>query len=294
MKRHLHLRTPWLTVGFIGLASLAVALVLVFGLGPGNGSGSSGFEVVFIDVGQGDAELITIGGERLLIDGGRSGTLVVGRLRALGVTHLDAVLATHPDADHIGGLAAVLEAYGVRRVYVNGETNDTDAYAAFLEAASAQRSASIITLARGQAVALGGRELAVLNGSNGSAPANDQSIVLRLACGSVSVLFTGDAEAGAERSLIEAGLADHADVLKVGHHGSNASSSLPFLQAVHPEVAIISAGRTNQYGHPSPETLDRLRSVGAKILSTDTTTHDDSVTMKSDCTTYSFSDANTR
>lgn len=280
--------------GLVGLAGVAAALLLIFALGVGRASSRRGFEVVFIDVGQGDAELISTGGEWMLIDAGRTGSVIIGRLRALGVTHLDAVVATHPDADHIGGLAAVLGAYGVEHVYVNGEANNTDAYNAFLQAAAALRSASINTLARGQSVFLGRQELDVLNASTGSDRANDNSIVIRLACGSVSVLFTGDAEAGAERAMLDAGLATHVDVLKVGHHGSSASSSLPFLEAVHPSVAVISAGRTNQYGHPAPEVLQRLESLGAQIVSTDTSNRDDSITMKSDCSTYSFSQAGGR
>lgn len=103
------------------------------------------------------------------------------------------------------------------------------------------------------------------------------------------MLFTGDAEQPAEQSMLVVRLVQQTTVLKVGHHGSKSSISLPFLQAVRPEVAVISAGRVNQYGHPAPETLSKLASVGAKIVYTDTTAGDDSVTFTTNCQTYSFS-----
>jgi competence protein ComEC len=257
--------------------------------GGGNGGGGSGnwFTVAFLDVGQGDAILITINGERLLIDGGASSTLALTRLQALGVTDLDAILMTHPDADHIGGLAAVLGAFTVERIYLNGGTASTDVFATFMAAVNAE-GAEITTLSRGMTVPLGGLSLPVLHPVvTSTAQSNDNSLVVRLTCG--SVLFTGDAEVPAETSMLSAGLVTDVDVLKVGHHGSKSSSSLAFLQAAKPEVAVISAGRTNSYGHPATEVLDRLAIVGASLVYTDTTAADDTVVMSSDCSTYSFS-----
>jgi beta-lactamase superfamily II metal-dependent hydrolase len=108
-------------------------------------SALSGFQVVFLDVGQGDAELITVAGHRMLIDGGRSGATIVQRLNALGVTQLDAVVATHPDADHVGGLAAVLQEFVVDDIYVNGDSDTTESYSNFLAAAAAEPGALIHT-----------------------------------------------------------------------------------------------------------------------------------------------------
>jgi beta-lactamase superfamily II metal-dependent hydrolase len=214
---------------------------------------------------------------------------VIQRLQSAGVTSIDAVLATHPDADHVGGLAAVLGTFEVGRIYVNGDPSATQTYDEFLLAAAAEPGARVMTLSRGQTVPLGGLLLLVLNPSSASGDTNNDSIVLELTCGSVSVLFTGDAELSAEQSMISAGLVTRVNVLKVGHHGSNTASSLAFVQALSPEVAIISAGRSNAYGHPAPEALARLESVGAQFEYTDTTPGDDSVTMTSDCTTFSFS-----
>ncbi|MBI2766230.1 MAG: MBL fold metallo-hydrolase [Chloroflexi bacterium] len=249
---------------------------------------ATGFQVVFIDVGQGDATLITVGSQRLLIDGGRPEDLVTQRLQALGVTDLDAVVATHSDADHVGGLVRVLATFAVERIYVNGDPPDTQIYTDFLAAAATEPGAQVLTLSRGQSVTLGGLQLPVLNPASLSGDTNTDSVVLRLSCGTVSVQFEGDADQPAEQSMIAAGLAADVDVLKVGHHGSNTSSSLAFLQAEKPEVAVISAGLTNPYGHPAPETLARLATVGASLVRTDTTAGDDSVVMTSDCQTYSF------
>ncbi|MEX0784473.1 MAG: ComEC/Rec2 family competence protein, partial [Dehalococcoidia bacterium] len=251
---------------------------------------AQGFSVVFIDVGQGDATLITVNGERLLIDAGRTGGFIAARLQALGVMDLDAILATHPDADHIGGFPAVLGLYDVERIYLNGGASDSQTFATFMNAVEAE-DAQVATLTRGQSVALGGLQLPVLHPGVLTGNSNADSLVARLTCGSVDVLLTGDAEAPSESSMLAAGVLTDIDVLKVGHHGSNSSSTSAFLQAAKPEVAVISAGRTNQYGHPHAEVVTRLTSVGAALLYTDTTAANDSITMTSNCESYQFSAA---
>jgi beta-lactamase superfamily II metal-dependent hydrolase len=124
--------------------------------------GTTGFEVIFIDVGQGDATLITVGGQRLLIDGGRSKTTIKTRLQALGITDLDAIVATHPDADHIGGLTEVLAMYTVERIYLNGGTSTSQTFAEFMLAVNAE-GAQVTTLSRGQTIPLGGLQISVLH-----------------------------------------------------------------------------------------------------------------------------------
>ncbi len=178
--------------------------------------------------------------------------------------------------------------FKVERIYLNGDTSDTATWDGFVAAVNAE-GAKVITLRRGQNVPLGGLQLPVLHPPSLSGDSNIDSIVLRLTCGSVDVLFTGDAETPSETSMLGAGVVTDIEVLKVGHHGSNSSSSLPFLQTLQPEVAVISAGLNNQYGHPHADTLTRLASVGASPVYTDTTAGDDSVVMTSNCATYNFS-----
>jgi competence protein ComEC len=250
-------------------------------------AGTTSFRVNFIDVGQGDATLVTVDGQRLLIDGGRSGATIVQRLSALGVDDLDAVVATHPDADHVGGLAAVLAAYQVERIYVNGDPSTTQTYDDFLEAAEAE-GASPVVLTRGDRVPLGGLELFVLSPATVSGDTNNDSVVLRMSCGAVTVQFEGDAEVAAETSMLDSGLMTDVDILKVGHHGSNTASAEAFLVATHPEVGVISAGLNNQFGHPHQEIVARLASLGVELQYTDTTVGDDTKVLTSNCQAYSF------
>lgn len=206
------------------------------------------------------------------------------RLQALGATDLDAIMAAHPDADHVGGLA-----YSVERIYVDGDPATTQTYTDFLAAASAEPGAQVITSKRGDSIALGDLSLPVLAPVAPSGDTNNDSIVTRIGCGNVSVQFEGDAEAPEEQSMVSAGILSHVTVLKVGHHGSSTSSSVPFLNAVTPTFAVISAGLNNQYGHPTQQTLTALAAVGAQFEYTDTTAGDDSVTFTTNCSTYTWS-----
>jgi len=163
--------------------------------------------VHFIDVGQGDATLITAPtGERLLIDGGRSRPLIRERLRSLGVTELNAVIATHADADHLAGLLEVLDLYQVKRIYYHAERRTTATYHNFVRAARAER-AQIIDPRRGDQILLGNLVLAVLNpGAILRGDSNADSIVVRLSCGAVDVLLMADAEAPSEQDMLAAGV----------------------------------------------------------------------------------------
>jgi beta-lactamase superfamily II metal-dependent hydrolase len=247
--------------------------------------------VHFIDVGQGDATLITAStGERLLIDGGRSRSLIRERLRTLGVANLDAVVATHADADHLAGLLEVLDMYRVKRIYYHAELRTTVTYHNFVRAAQAER-AQIIDPRRGDQILLGDLALAVLN----PAPtlrgeSNADSIVLKLSCGAVDILLLADAEAPSEQDMLAAGVVGDVEVLKVGHHGSKTGTTQPFLAAATPEHAVISAGVGNSYGHPHHDVMQALQRIGAAIVMTDTDrSTDETVRLESDCVSYSLS-----
>jgi beta-lactamase superfamily II metal-dependent hydrolase len=238
----------------------------------------------FIDVGQGDAILIDRGDTDILVDGGPTSASVLAYLQGQGVADIDLLVATHPHADHVGGLADVLAQYQVSEVWVNGDAATSQAYQDFA-AAVATEGATVREVTRGYATQVGGLDIAVLNPSQLTGDLNEDSVVLRLVCGEVSVLLTGDATSDSEVNMLATGLALDSDVLKVGHHGSATSTSAAFLAAVTPKDAVISVGAGNVYGHPAQATLDRLAAPGATVYRTDL---DGMVVLISDCNTYSI------
>jgi competence protein ComEC len=228
-----------------------------------------------IDVGQGDAILLTFPhNESLLIDGGKEaeGPTVVAYLHSVGITRLNGVVATHPDADHIGGLITVFDSIQVDHVYDVGLPKSSATYATFLQHIT-QKNISYTKSRAGDSIAIDAdTTVFVLNPlqplSATQAPDNDQSIVIKATYQRVSYLLTGDAESSAEARMISMYNCS-AYVLKVGHHGSRYASSAPFLKMVMPRIAVISVGGNNTYGHPAPEVLARLAAVNATVYRTD-------------------------
>lgn len=236
------------------------------------------FRVDYIDVGQGDAiYLHASDGTDILIDGGprSTGPTVVAHLQDAGVDDIEVMILTHPDADHEGGLIDVLQsAIPVESWITNGQLDDTLTYQALITETMA-RGLTPTPAVAGQSYRWGDVQALVLNPQPVLDPdQNDNSVTLLVVYGDVRFLFTGDITADAEQVLLETGtaslrLALPADVLKVAHHGSKNSSSAAFLEAVNPEVAVISVGAGNPYGHPAQETMDRLSAVGANVYRTD-------------------------
>ncbi|MEF2795859.1 MAG: ComEC/Rec2 family competence protein [Hydrogeniiclostridium sp.] len=243
----------------------------------GGGSASGTLEVYFFDVGQGDSELIRLpGGENILIDAGTSSTEdeLVGELRSLGAETLDLVVATHPHADHIGGMAAVIDAFDVRQVVMprisESDTPTTKTYENLLQSI-ADKGLTITPAEPGdELLSSGGAVLTVLapNGED-YGDLNNYSVVLRLTYGEDSFLFTGDAEEASEEEMLSLDWPLTATVLKCGHHGSETSTSPAFLDAVSPQYAVISCGVDNDYGHPDAVTLEKLEAAGAEVFRTD-------------------------
>jgi competence protein ComEC len=235
-------------------------------------------EVTFIDVGQGDATLIeSPTGVQVLIDGGKDASVLAGLQKALGFFDrtIDMVVATHPDADHIGGLIDVLEHYEVSRILMTENVNDTPMYARFMERVS-EEGAEVLYARAGQEFVIGVGEggtttLSVLFPMDevSDMESNASSIIMQLQYGDIEYILTGDAPKAIEEYLVARyGSGLHSEVLKVGHHGSKTSTAETFVTAVTPLYAVISAGRDNSYGHPHAEVTELLSERGVTTRST--------------------------
>ncbi len=231
-------------------------------------------EVVFLNVGQGDAILITQGKYQVLIDGGRTSKELLARLGRqvpFWDRKIEVVIATHPDADHIGGLPAVFRSYQVDHVLTTGATSETETSRQFQEATRTHTGQDPERIFRGGKIVFpkGGElvieyPLAPISTRASEGDTNEGSVVARFTYGETSFLFTGDLPRE------ETFLPDESavTVLKVAHHGSKYSSSDQFLTSIHPQEAVISVGK-NSYGHPDQGVLERLRQRGAAIHRTD-------------------------
>jgi competence protein ComEC len=235
----------------------------------------SAVQVDFIAVGHGDSILVTsAAGKSLLIDGGEAeaADTVLALLRQRQVCPLDIILLTHPHSDHAGGLAKVIDDCGARLFMDSGHPHASLIYARLLERIE-KRGIPLRQAEAGRQIALGSKVTLTLLGppnppiEKSEDGANANSVVARLALGGTSVLFAGDADASEENWLLSQETALRSTVLKVGHHGSRTSSTMAFLGAVSPRLAVIS-NRPDAPKHPHPETLERLRQARAQVLET--------------------------
>ena len=235
-----------------------------------NNNSLAELQVHFIDVGQGDATLLTCGGHAMLIDAGdnNKGTTVQLYLAKQGVDHLDYLVLTHSDADHIGGADVVISKFNIDNIFFSNYEQDTKAYRELMDTLQA-RGRTYTTPAAGETYALGDASFTILGPLKSYGDANNSSISLMVEHGEKRFLFTGDCEETAEADLTASGRSLSADVYQAGHHGSRSSSSQKLMDAVSPAYAVISCGEDNSYGHPHAEVLNRFRSMGIKVFRTD-------------------------
>jgi competence protein ComEC len=269
-----HKNTRWVVIVAFAICFALLALIIA----PAEATPTSGLATItFLDVGQGDSIWIkSPDNVNYLVDGGPSsaGAIVADYLRQQGVTRLDAIILTHPDADHVGGLLQVLRSINTTQFIHNGQGKDTATYNNVIGELWVQGVPTVIVSAGARLVMDGYVVADVLNPVEPlSNDVNENSIVLRVSSGAVHVLLTGDIPAVIESVLRVSGAPLAAQVLKVAHHGSAGSSTIGFLNAVQPRDAVISVG-PNSYNHPSPDVMSRLLQAGvATIYRTDMNGH---------------------
>lgn len=234
----------------------------------------SPMSIHFIDVGQGDCILIKTQHASALVDAGErgKGEKVVQYLRNQNIEQLDYVFITHPDSDHIGGMPEVLENFKVSKFImpaIKKEDMPTTKIFEKLLKTIRDREIPAETATLHEVFSLGDASLTVLGPISQTSKMNNMSIVLRVVLGENSFLLTGDAETEEELEILKSGYLLKSDVLKAGHHGNKSSSGEDFLKSVSPKTVIVSCGRDNSYGHPSPESLRRFSQIGAEVFRTD-------------------------
>lgn len=286
----------WRTLAAILAVIVAVSIVGCGGLGqPGmQNRPVAPLTVKVLDIGQGDAILIRTPEQIVLVDTGDTPTKekLVSYIKAEGISVIDKLILTHPHADHIGGVQAVMDNFTVKQIYDSGQTATSNLYKQYLLTVQKKKIPFALLEAGAELEVGGGITLKVfapekpfIGGSESDL--NNNSIVMKLTYGGFSMLLTGDAEKESEERMVRRFAGElNSTVLKAGHHGSSSSSSPAFIKAVSPEAAVISLGANNEYHHPHPSVLKRYEQHKIKVYRTDT---QGTVTISSNGVTYTIS-----
>lgn len=262
-------------IGFITI----ISILMLIGCSPveteiknieNKSTGTDTVLVHYIDVGQGDATLLQGPDFTILIDAGRHDQDdVVPYLQRTGITEMDLVVGTHPHADHIGQLDKVLETFPVKEIWMSGDMHTTRTFERVIDAI-ASSGAEYYEPRAGEEFQIGSISIEVINPAELTGDFHEGSISLRATYGEVTFLFTGDAEKQTEEAILTRGHNVKAQVFQLGHHGSSTSNTRSFLEAVQPELAIYSAARNNDYGHPHREVMALLEELQIPVHGTDT------------------------
>jgi competence protein ComEC len=272
IEKHKELRSQNLRLTLV-LAILFFVLVSLFNYY--RESDAQTIKLCFFDVGQGDMEMIqTPGNKRIIIDGGPNESAIskIDKVVPFYDRKIDAIILTHPHADHLVGLISLLKNYEVKSLYFTGVTHNTSEYLEFLKLVK-EKNIEVHVVKSGDYIELDNNiRLSFLFpmkdiSDEKTDNLNDTSIVARLTWGEESALFMGDLESDGQDELLESGKYVNSDLIKIAHHGSNDSANQKFIDAVSPEIALISVGRDNKFGHPSQILLNLLNNV--KIYRTD-------------------------
>ena len=228
-------------------------------------------EVIFYDIGQGDCTLVKCDGHTLLIDCGDTNKGSEVRLKLLqkeNVDSLDFLMLTHPDSDHIGGAASVIDNVDIDAIWMSSYTKTNDVYTKLMDTIN-RKNVYYYTPKPGNEYHVGDAVVKVIAPTNTYDNPNDSSLGIIIEHGDNRFLFAGDATTNAEADILKSGANISANVYKVNHHGSASSTSQAFLDAVNPTYGVISCGKNNDYGHPTKDVLDKLKAKNVSVFRTD-------------------------
>ena len=260
------------------LIALVIVLLVNWFIGGNEGdtdtgklvTGEDAMQVHFLDVGQGLSIVAKLGDEVLIFDGGDRDTssFVVAYLQDLGVTEIDYIISSHYDSDHLAGLIGCFNTFEIKNVIGSNYKHDSNLYESFMDAVK-EEGLKIQYPEVGTTYSFGEAVITILAPEEIGSDSNANSVVIKLTYGESDFIFTGDADYGSEREMVASGINLDCEVLSLAHHGSSTGNSSLFLEKTNPEVAVISCGKGNNYGHPHVEVVELLEAMEVDVFRSD-------------------------